>query len=152
MKKHLQIFKEELKKNGLKVTKSRISVFVILKKNDKVFLSPEDIFDKIKKSKLDQCDRTSVYRVLSSLEEIDLVKTSHFQGEASKYQLHLHNETCDHAHEVHEHYFKCIDCKSIDTIGSCLSEPKIIELNNLGYKTLSHHFEISGLCPNCNTQ
>lgn len=150
MKKAEKTYREELQKNGLKVTKSRMSVFNILFYSSSVFLSPEEIFEKIKKSKLHQCDRTSVYRVLSSLEGIGLVKASHFQGEASKYQLHLHDEHCDHAHESHDHYFKCVSCKTIETIGDCLFESKLKELSKLGYKSISHHFEISGLCPQCN--
>ena len=116
----LETFKEELQKNGLKVTKSRISVFMTLKKHRKKFLSPEEIFDKIKKSNLDQCDKTSVYRVLASLEEINLIKASHFQGEASKYQLHLHDESCDHSHKSHEHFFKCKSCNTIESIGESI--------------------------------
>ena len=69
MEKALDVYKSELQKKGLKVTNSRISVFMVLEENNDLFLSPEEIFEKIKNSNLPKCDRTSVYRVLSSLEE-----------------------------------------------------------------------------------
>jgi len=152
MKDVLAIYKSELQKAGLKVTKSRISVFSILQENKSLFLSPDEIFEKILTSSLDKCDKTSVYRVLSTLESIDLVKTSHFQGESSKYQIHLHNDSCNHAAKDHEHYFKCVDCKTISPIGACFSGPIIKELSKTGHKTISHHFEVSGLCPQCNQE
>lgn len=143
--------KKELQENGLRVTKSRIAVFTILDKNHEVFLSPDDIFDKIQAAKPLNCDRASVYRVLSTLAQLGLVKVSHFQGQASKYKIHHHNKDCmqKDCTKLHEHYFKCMKCQSIEPIGECLIKPKIKELEKKGFKPLEHHFEITGYCPNC---
>lgn len=144
-------FKKELQANGLRVTKSRVAVYGILEKNGDNFLSPDDIFDKVQASKSLTCDRASVYRILSTLSELGLVKVSHFQGQASKYKIHHHNQDC-HQHDCtksHEHYFKCVGCDSIEPIGECIIDPKIEELEKRGFVPLEHHFEISGYCPKC---
>lgn len=143
-------FKEELQSHGLRITNSRLAVFTILENSKKEFLSPDEIFEAIKQSKLKTCDRASVYRVLKSLEEIGLVNVSHFQGEASKYKIHLHNDDCHHCDDDHQHYFKCIKCKSVESIGDCLFEKQLKDLTKKGYVSLSHHFEVSGFCPKCN--
>jgi Fur family ferric uptake transcriptional regulator len=147
--KKLDEFKQELQSHGLRVTKSRISVFSVLVNNQHKFLSPDEILEKINQSNLDQCDRASVYRVLSSLEEIGLVKSSQFQGEATKYQVHFHTSDCNNCQDEHEHYFKCIQCETIEPIGECLFDKNLQELSKKGYVTLSHHFEVSGYCPQC---
>ena len=149
MKDQIEEFKDALQKSGLRITKSRLAVFTILERNKRSFLSPDEIFDKISRSKEINCDRASVYRVLSTLEEINLVNVSHFQGEATKYQIHHHTNTCDHGHDSHEHYFKCLKCESIQAIGDCFIDSKIKELESKGFKTLGHHLEITGHCPSC---
>ena len=143
-------FKKELQASGLRLTQSRIAVYSILNKNREVFLSPHDIYEKIAASKKYKCDRVSVYRVLSTLEKIGLVKISHFQGEASRYKIHFHTEECKRNCELeHEHYFKCIQCDTIEPIGECFIEKKVKELEKKGFKSINHHFEISGYCPSC---
>ncbi len=144
-------FKEELQSNGLRITSSRLAVFSILTHAKKDFLTPDEIYDAIKESNLKTCNRASVYRVLKSLEKIGLIKVSHFQGEASKYQIHLHNHDCNHCENEHQHYFKCIKCRAIEPIGNCLFDGQIKELNKKGFVSLSHHFEVSGFCPECSS-
>lgn len=153
MKEKLEFFKNYLKEKGLRVTQNRIAVFSILEKNENSFLSPDEIFEKVKKSKNFQCDRVSVYRALSSFEEIGIVNTSHFQGEAVKYQIHFHpkheEDNCHDCHSDHQHYFKCKSCTKVFPIGDCLFDDKLKELEKLGFKCEGHHFEVLGICPDC---
>jgi Fur family ferric uptake transcriptional regulator len=144
-------FKEELQAHGLRVTKPRIAVFSILEKHHDSFLSSEDISDSIQSSQSLNCDRASVYRILTTFVEIGLVQVTQFQGGASKYKIHRHGPQCQEkgCNKTHEHYFKCVKCDAIEPIGECFFEKKVKELEKKGFRTLEHHFEISGYCPNC---
>ena len=72
----IEKIKTALKENGLRVTKSRIAVATILIKNYGKPLSSEEIYQKVKSSKILNCDQVSVYRTLSKFEELNLVKKS----------------------------------------------------------------------------
>jgi len=145
----IKALKSELQKNGLRITQTRIAVFSVLEKEKKNFLSCDEVFDLINSSKKFQCDRASVYRVLNAFDRMGLVKSSHFQGSATKYQIHLHSDECKHCDNEHEHYFKCTICHSIESIGDCFIESKLKELKKKGFQPIDHHLEISGVCPSC---
>ncbi len=150
MAKHVDEFKEVLQENKLRVTKSRLAVFTILDKFSDQFLSPDEVFDLIHSETDYSCDRASVYRVLATLADINLLNVTQFQGQASKYQIHHHTSDCGDCHEKHEHYFKCLKCDAIQPIGDCFIDAKIKELAKKGFLTLGHHLEITGHCPSCN--
>lgn len=146
----LDKFKNDLQEKGLRVTQSRIAVFTVLEKNRNAFLSSDEVYDLIHGTTEYTCDRASVYRVLNTLEEINLVRVTQFQGEANKYQIHHHTADCGNCGDHHEHYFKCIKCESVKPIGDCFIDDKIKELEEKGFKALGHHLEITGRCPKCN--
>ena len=65
-----------LKTQKLRVTNSRMAVATILLKNIGKPLTSEEIFNKIQRSKKYDCDQVSVYRILSTYEQIGLIKKS----------------------------------------------------------------------------
>lgn len=135
-----------LKSNSLRVTSTRIAVANILIKNSNFYLTAEDIFDEINKSKGIKCDQVSVYRILATFEELEIVKKSDFNNDASRYCINNSFESKSH---THEHYFKCIKCLTIEAFSECFILKKEKELEKNGYRQLSHHIEITGLCPAC---
>lgn len=135
----------EIKSNSLRVTKARTAVAEILLRNDSTYLSAEDIFQKIMKKKGIKCDQVSVYRVLTTFEEIGIVKKSDFHNQASRYILNKSEAKAS----KHEHYFKCIKCLKIEPFSDCFISKKEKELEANGYRNLHHHLEITGLCPTC---
>ena len=137
---------EILKKENLRITQGRIAVAKYLIKNDDSFFSPEEIFLKIQKSKRYDCDQVSVYRTLSKFEALGIVKKSSFKGEATRYKFN--NDQIKKGHN-HEHFFKCIDCSVIEPFEDCLVGKKEKELESKGYRNLTHHLEIIGVCPAC---
>jgi len=145
MKKLNQV-KEILQSHGLRITQSRLAVATILIKNSERPLTPEEIFNKVQNSKSLNCDQVSVYRTLTTFEELGLVKKSVFQGEAARYMLNESDRTQSHHHE---HFFKCDSCDVIEPFEDCLVSKKEKELERSGYKNLHHHLEITGLCPSC---
>jgi Fe2+ or Zn2+ uptake regulation protein len=137
----IQILKEE----SLRVTKTRLAVAEVLLSSKDLYLSPEDIFKKILNKKNISCDQVSVYRILAKYEEIGLLKKSEFHSNASRYIL---NESLGSEHR-HEHYFKCVECFSIESFNDCFVASKEKELEAIGYTNLKHHVEITGICPGC---
>jgi Fe2+ or Zn2+ uptake regulation protein len=143
----IQHFKDELKARGLRVTQPRVAVASILMGQEKRRqLSPEEVFSQIKKTKKWNCDQASVYRALATFVGLKLVNKSLFQGEASRYALAGAADTRAHAHK---HFFKCRECQSVKSFHECFVSKKEKELENLGYRDIAHHLEISGVCPNC---
>ncbi len=142
----LNEIKSLLKSKQLRVTQTRLAVATILLNNKEKPLTSEEIFNKIQKSKKYDCDQVSVYRILSTYDEIGFIKKSNFQGEASRYILSNMEENNSLGHE---HYFKCTACNYIKPFHNCFVSSKERELEKNGFKNLKHHLEITGLCPKC---
>lgn len=138
---------ETLKKKSLRVTKSRLSVAEVLVKNSEKFLTSEGVFNIISKKKNLSCDQVSVYRILTTFEELGIVVKSQFHNEAARYSLSK-NLGEKHSHS-HVHYFKCNNCNKVEPFRNCFISKKEKELIAKGYSNLSHHIEINGLCPTC---
>lgn len=152
MEKIKEHIKNKIKQNKMRVTQSRLAVADILARNTDKFLSAEDIHKRIEKSKLSDCDRVSVYRILCAFDELHLLSKSTFQGEAIKYKFL--SDCCleDHKHEKHHHhhhYFKCTSCEKVEAFSDCFLGQIEKEFKNKGYQNLSHHLEITGVCPSC---
>ena len=144
----LELIKQRLKKERLRVTRARLAVAEILIQSRDQFYSSEEIFTKIQLSKRLECDQVSVYRTLTIFESLGIVAKSSFQGEAARFQLitpstNLAND--------HQHFFKCVDCSKIEPFQGCIIMQKEQELLAKGYKSLRHHLEIIGICPECAT-
>ena len=137
--------KEALQSHSLRITKPRLAVASVLIKN-KALLTPEEIHTQIKGSKKLNCDQASVYRTLTTFEELGLVKRSMFQGEPARFMLS--NSHKNNARD-HEHYFKCNQCHTIEPLKGCLISKQEKQLESHGYRNLTHHLEITGLCPDC---
>ncbi len=138
--------KEILKENSLRVTVSRVAVAEVLVKSKDSYLTSEEIHLKISKKKDVSCDLVSVYRVLAKYEELGIVKKSEFYNDATRYAL---ESTEGHSAHHHEHFFKCTECLTIEPFSDCFVSKKEKELESNGYQNLTHHLEISGLCPSC---
>ncbi|MFG1494962.1 Fur family transcriptional regulator [Halobacteriovorax sp. GFR7] len=143
---------EILKSHGLRITQARQGVVAVLIVNEDSPLTPEEIYQSIVSSKEFKCDQASVYRTLTSFEELGIVKKSIFQGEAARYSLcgcAEHGEDHGHHHHHHEHYFKCNKCNKIEPLDGCFLSSKEEEMKKDGYTGLKHHIEITGICPKC---
>lgn len=136
-----------IKDHSLRLTNSRIALVDILLKNSDDYLTPEELFIKITKAKNLSSDQVSVYRNLTKFEELGIVKKSEFHHDASRYILN--KLTHGKPKRKHEHYFKCFKCDTIEPFSDCFISKKEKELKSSGYSQLSHHLEITGLCPSC---
>lgn len=143
---NIERIKKILKENSLRVTKTRIAVAHVLIEGSHQFLTSEDIYSRISKKKYVTCDLVSVYRILTTFEKLNIIKKIEFNNEAARYSL---VELKCKTGKIHEHYFKCIECLTIEAFSDCFVSKKEKELESSGYRNLSHHLEISGLCPTC---
>lgn len=146
--------RKKLKENKMRVTQSRLAVAEILARNSEKFLSAEEIHKRIESSQLCDCDRVSVYRILCAYDELSLLNKSTFKGEAIKYKIIsdccLEEQSQGHkSEEHHHHYFKCNKCNTVESFTGCILGAVERQFEQKGYQNLSHHIEITGLCPSC---
>ncbi len=132
-----------LKENSLRLTRSRLAVVDVLIENSENYLTVEEIYQRVLKKHV-HCDQTSIYRALTKFDEIGIVKKGEFHKDAARYSINYKDQK-----KKHEHYFKCINCLTIEAFSDCFISKKEKELEANGYRELTHHLEISGLCPNC---
>jgi len=135
-----------LKEASLRVTNPRLIIGKILHEKRNEFWSVDDIFDLISSKKDTSCDHVTVYRTINSFEKKGLIKKSIFNGEATRYQWNGDEEKTT---KRHNHFFKCSKCLAVEPIKGCAFHQYEKDLENKGYQNLSHHFEITGLCPKC---
>jgi Fe2+ or Zn2+ uptake regulation protein len=144
----LSEIKDRLQSAGMRVTQARLLVAKVLIANKSTPLSPEQIHQKTKKYTGDPCDQVSVYRALSRFTELKLATKNAFQGEAARYKI-VNLETASKNKHSHEHFFKCRSCQKVESFEECFVSQKEKNLESAGYREISHHLEISGVCPSC---
>lgn len=126
----------QLKKHGLRVTKPRKVVFELLRHTSHPLSLGE-----ISKRCAD-IDRSSVYRVVDTYIDIGVVKVVNI-GWKKLYEL------TDLFHP-HHHHFRCEKCERLMPIADDDLEEAIESISRrYGFKPSTHHFEIEGVCDNC---
>jgi len=133
---------EVLRSHGLRITQTRRAVLQTLADASEA-LSPYAIHARIKDAD-GQIDVVSVYRILDTLQELDLV---HHVGLADGYRA------CglDHSHESHSQHMVCRDCRKVVEV----DVPKDVVQHSLqsaavaGFREAQVHLEILGTCDDC---
>ncbi len=132
----------ELRAHGLRITKPRIEVVKTLAESTEA-LSPYAIHARIKGAG-GQIDVVSVYRILETLEALDLV---HHVGLAEGYRA------CglDHSHASHSQHVVCRDCRKVVEID--LPDPVVSQsidsAAQAGFHEAQVKLEILATCDDC---
>lgn len=85
-------------------------------------------------------DLSTIHRILDRLHKIGLLEALY--GEKSNfYELSAQ-------FLPHHHHFTCIKCGSIIDIDTCMLNPILESISNIG-QPISHSFEIKGICNQC---
>ena len=126
---------EMLRNLDLKVTKSRVQLIEILFKSKKPLTSREILEELPAKS----CDEATVFRMLKTFKEKELISVNLLKGNTPAYQLNLE----------HRHFVSCTQCGKIQNLPTCSLSPMLKTARDLGFQALSHRVEILGLCSNC---
>lgn len=85
-------------------------------------------------------DLSTIHRILDRLHRIGLLEALY--GERSNF-YELSSKFLPH-----HHHFTCIKCGKIIDIDTCMLNPIIESISNIG-TPLSHSFEIQGICNKC---
>ena len=133
--------KKIVKQKGLKYTEQREIVLSILL-HAKEHLTAEEVYNEIKKEhKESNIGIATVYRALSFLEEVDLIKSITFGTDGKKYES---NSNSHHDHLI------CTECgKIIEFIDDEIEkrQDKIAKKNK--FKMTSHSMQLYGTCETC---
>ncbi|MDR2862575.1 MAG: transcriptional repressor [Puniceicoccales bacterium] len=85
-------------------------------------------------------DLVTVYRSIEAFEKAGIVQRHPLESGKNLYSLTNH---------AHHHHIMCRECGRIDNIDGCAAERFEKEARKLGYKKISHVFEIYGVCESC---
>lgn len=88
-----------------------------------------------------ECDPVTVYRTLTSMEEIDLVRRCDFGDGSLRYEF---NHTGHHHHHI-----VCRKCRSVQVLEGCAAELLERIACEMGYAHVTHSLEVFGVCPAC---
>jgi Fe2+ or Zn2+ uptake regulation protein len=133
-------FSTILKSLNLKITPKRLVLLDILM-NESLYLSPEEIWTKMKKQ-FETIGLPTVYRNLEELSERDVIsKVAH-----PNRQLYYYFCT----NSSHHHHFVCLSCRKVEDINFCaLNELQKEVKMRLNGKVISHILQVNGYCRNC---
>lgn len=137
----IEHIKQLFKKQGIKNTSQRQSVYEVLLKSKKP-LSAESIYQALLDQNSDSVNLSTVYRVLEVFTQKHLVirSTLSVEGRAT-YEIN---------HHEHRHHLSCVSCGAIKPIKGCpleAYEKSLVE--STGYQIVEHRLEILGICPEC---
>ena len=132
---------EQTLPSGIKWTKQRKDVYHVLIEAREP-LSAQEIYNRILKK--DACTGyavSTIYRILSALEEKDLVLKSTLMGEDTA--LYEWNKG------VHQHYAICLNCHKMIPVQTCPMEHLHFPVKEEEFEVTGHRMEIYGYCKDC---
>ncbi|UCE90629.1 MAG: ferric iron uptake transcriptional regulator [Pseudomonadota bacterium] len=131
---------QELKNAGLKATLPRIKILKILENSRHRHMSAEDVYKALLDSGED-VGLATVYRVLTQFETAQLVKSHHFEGGHSVFELE---------HGEHHDHILCVKCGRVDEfVDEVIEERQNLIAERAGYSMTDHSLYIYGICPDC---
>lgn len=128
--------RELFKQNGLRYTTQKKSVIQALQHTPQTV---REIFEAINVGK-QKPDKATVYRILSGLMKLGIVKEVLFSAREKRYEL---------ATESHHHHLICELCGVISDVAIC--EDLLLKevQNKTSFKIRSHSLEFFGVCNSC---
>jgi Fur family transcriptional regulator, ferric uptake regulator len=126
-----------LQQAQMRITKPRLAIIAALEKSPSP-VTIERIYQEIGEA---NCDLVTVYRTLTTFEEIGLVRRSYLHAGTCLYELTVNRPR--HYHIV------CKACNQTERVDYLSIEGMEQVLAERGYTQLSHVIEFFGLCPAC---
>jgi len=125
-----------LKEKGHRFTSQKKTVFHSLKHKPQTVLEILNILTE----KKNPMDKTTVYRILMSFEELGIVREVNLGDRETRYEL---------TSKEHHHHLVCEKCKSIDDIE--LNEDELLKevKKRSSFAVKSHSLEFFGTCKKC---
>jgi Fur family ferric uptake transcriptional regulator len=142
---HSSPFKERVDKalnfireRKIRVTNPRKEILNVLAKATRP-MSSDEVFSNLKKG---SSDLVTVYRSLTTLEEIGLLRRHDLGDTVRRYELSEGNH--------HHHYVRCKSCGTVEAFEGCEFENKLSKtLSKKGYHMIQHSLDVMALCSSC---
>jgi Fe2+ or Zn2+ uptake regulation protein len=126
-----------LRDHGSRVTGPRRAILGLLASEHGPFTA-EEVHARMKPG---ECDLVTVYRCLSAMEALNLVRRCDFGDGSYRYEFN----TGEH----HHHHIICRTCHGVETLDLCVADGLERMARQMGYANVTHTLEIFGVCPNC---
>lgn len=137
------VLKEELKKEGYKLTPQRRAIVDTIVDNEGKHLTAEEIYDEVKKI-CPEIGLATVYRTILLLEKVGVVSRLYLNDGCSRYEL-VHS---DEAHR--HHHLICEVCNRIIEVEDDLLDNLEGSIEkDYGFKILDHVVKFYGVCSDC---
>ncbi len=125
-----------LQRAGLRVTPTRLEVLQLLGEEPGRHWSPEDIHHTLS-TRHGKATLSTVYRVLTDLEGVGLVKRHHFYGDGSVFELN----------EVNHDHLICEKCGEVVEFADLALEERLQSIaQNLGFQLTERALHLRGRC------
>ena len=148
MKVDREKFKELLKRKGLKMTRQRLVVLVVLAENPEQHLTVEEIYERIKAANPD-IGLATVYRTVQLLLELELIDRINLDDGFVRYEIGSAGKRKHHRH----HHLICLKCGKVSAFQEDMLEALETGVREaLGFRVTDHEVKLYGYCRDCSEQ
>jgi Fur family ferric uptake transcriptional regulator len=139
----IESLKENLKKEGYKLTPQRRAILNGIIKSEGSHLTAEELYDLVK-SDCPEIGLATIYRTVQLLEEMGTIRKLDLDDGCSRYEL-------NHEDETHQHHHLICKCCSrvIEVEGDLLDELESIVEKQYDFKIEDHSLKFYGVCDKC---
>lgn len=140
---NIETLKENLKKEGYKLTPQRRAILNGIIKSEGSHLTAEELYDLVK-SDCPEIGLATIYRTVQLLEEMGTIRKLDLDDGCSRYEL-------NHVEEIHQHHHLiCKRCgRVIEVEGDLLDELESIVEKQYNFKIEDHSLKFYGVCDKC---
>ena len=132
-------YKEILKREGMKSTRHRNAILLLLEQSDHP-VSAEELYIALRE-KTASINLSTVYRTLDTFVSKNLVIKSTMDDGKARYELN---------HHEHKHHLFCVGCHKVIPIEDCpMGELQESLKKKIDFDVTGHKLEIFGYCHSC---
>jgi len=124
-----------LREFGFNITKTKVTILAEISKS----VTPMSCTDLSKV--VPNVNESTLFRNLKQFSDKGIINTVNLNEGYIRYEM------VPNGH--HHHYIKCNICGNIDSIKLCKLNIFTEQLEDLGYKNISHNLEFFGVCKTC---
>lgn len=139
-----EVFKDMLRKKGLKVTNQRMLVLELMAERPGQHLTAEEIYD-LARQKYPDIGLATVYRTVQVLVDLSIIDKVSLNDGFARYEL-----GAEHSSGHHHHHAICSRCgKIISFKGDLLDTLEQALLDMSGFLVTDHEVKLYGYCGEC---
>lgn len=139
------IFKQQLREKGLKVTNQRILVLETMAAHAGEHLTAEEIYELVK-IRYPEIGLATIYRTVQVLVDLSMIDKVSFDDGCARYELG--NAESDSGH--HHHHAICLQCGKVFSFeNDLLDNLEQALFNTMGFQVVDHEVKLYGYCKTC---